>query len=89
VSSFALIKSFLTTRLYKIRVSREASSTSARTVILEAVLSTFGCVDSARSDREIGSFDCGSVAGFISGRVSANPKQYQLFPRGLPFSRKQ
>ena len=76
-SLFVVVKSLLTTRLYKIRVRREAISTSDRTCSLEAVLSTFVCVDSARSDREIGSFDCGSVAGFISGRVSANPKQYQ------------
>ena len=76
-SLFVVVKSLLTTRLYKIRVRREAISTSDRTFVLDAVLSTFGCMDSARSDREIGSFDCGSVAGFISGRVSANPKQYQ------------
>ena len=77
VSQFDPVKSLLTTRLYRIKVRREASSNSDRTFILEAVLSTFGCVASARSDREIGSSDCGSVAGFISGGSSASPKQYQ------------
>jgi len=77
-SLFVVVKSLLTIRLYKIRVRREAISTSDRTFVLDAVLFTFGCVASARSDREIGSFDSSSIsAPLILGRLSANPKQYQ------------